>query len=185
MSKTKNYEAIKSRIEELAAAEKAKTISPDETVELFQKREELRRHEAAAELKNIKAAMAQAKRDAIARILIENGIETENAVKDILRFVAEARPELIPGKTEPEKKKTEPEKRDEAAAPDADDQTEPKGDCQPDASSPEVDEKTEQDSPKCETCGADLVRKQAKDGHVFYGCPNWKPGEKHTSRDIA
>lgn len=38
--------------------------------------------------------------------------------------------------------------------------------------------------PTCETCGAALVEKTAKDGRRFLGCPNWRPGEKHTTRDF-
>lgn len=115
---SKNYQKIKARIEELSAAERAKNITPDETVELLEKREELQRHEAVEELKKVKAAMAQAKRDALARILITNGIETENVLKDILRFVTEARPELMPGKKKPENKPERGEKV-EAASTDA------------------------------------------------------------------
>lgn len=38
------------------------------------------------------------KKEALCRNLTENGIETENQIKDILRYVRATKPELIPGK---------------------------------------------------------------------------------------
>ena len=102
MATKRDYEQVKKQIEALASRVKAKTATPEETIELAEARGALRRHKASIRIKNAKEAMKKGKREALIHILDANGISEENQLKSILR---EARPELIPGKTEKKKER--------------------------------------------------------------------------------
>ena len=157
-------ETIKERqrqIEELAAKEKDKAITREEKFLLSELREVERRRKKNLIMAKERKALAAGKKEALQKILDSVGIVTENQLKDVLRFVMEVKPDLIPKMPGAEK----------PADADARDQAEPE------------DAKTEA-APTCETCGAALVEKTAKDGRRFLGCPNWRPGEKHTTRDF-
>ena len=166
MATKQTVEERQRQIEELAAREKDKTITREEKYLLSELREMERRRKKNILLAKERKALAAGKKEALQKILDSVGIATENQLKDILRFVMASKSELIPKMPEPEKK--EAEQPDDA---DAGDQAEPE------------DAKTEA-VPTCETCGAALIEKTAKDGRHFLGCPNWRPGEKHTTRDI-
>lgn len=105
MATRKNYDEVKARIAELLAKVKAKTATPEETIDLAEAREALRRHEAAERIKTAKAKMKEGKREALLHILDENRIDTENKLKAILRYAQDTKPELIPGK--PKSKESE------------------------------------------------------------------------------
>ncbi len=165
MATKKKVEDRQLQIEALTVKEKDKTITREEKYLLSELREAERRRKKNIILTKERKALANGKKEALQKILDSVGIVTENQLKDILRFVMEAKPELIPKMPEPEK--TEAEQPEDA---DAGEQTEPE------------DGKTEA-APTCETCGAALIEKTAKDGRHFFGCPNWRPGEKHTTRD--
>ena len=102
MAKKWDYKEVKATVEKLTAAAKMKTITPEQKIELAEARELLRRHGAAERIKQAKAAMIAGKREALLRILSSNGIEEENQLKVILRYIQETKPELIPaGPTAP------------------------------------------------------------------------------------
>ncbi len=167
-----DYKEIKERVDELAAKAKAKTISDEERIELAQKREQLRHHNEDEKIKAMAAAIAVGKRDALLKILDANGVKTENQLKEIFLFVKETKPELLPVAAEAPTPEAATEEKSEGEAEGA-----------PDPESEPKNEGTE-DAPKCENCGAVLVEKTSKNGKRFLGCPNWKPGEPHTAKDL-
>ena len=156
MATKKKVEDRQRQIEELAAREKDKTITREEKYILSELRETERRRKKNILMAKERKALAAGKKEALQKILDSVGISTENQLKDILRFVMKSKPELIPKMPGAEK----------PADADAGDQVKPKA------------------APTCKTCGAALVEKTAQDGRRFLGCPNWRPGEKHTTRDI-
>lgn len=97
-TKKRNYEAVKDTVKKLTAAAKMKNITPEQKIELAEARELLRRHSATERIKHAKAAMIAGKREALLRILLSNGIEEENQLKTILRYIHEAKPGLIPAR---------------------------------------------------------------------------------------
>lgn len=176
MSKKKpkiDYEVIKKKVDELSAKAKAKTITKEERVELAEKREQLRHHNEAERIKTMAAAIAAGKRDALFKILDANGIKSENQLKEIFLFVKEAKPELLSADApKPDSAAEEKGAEETDAAPDPESKPERK------------DDGESEDAPKCENCGAVLVEKTAKNGKRFLGCPNWHPGETHSSKNF-
>lgn len=173
--KKRDYDAIKATVEKLTAKVKAKTATPEERIELEEAREILRRHNATERIKAAKAAIKAGKREALFKVLDANGVKTENQLKEIFRFVKEARPELLPVAADAPTPETATEEKDDGETGDAPD---------PDPEPERNNDKKPEDAPKCENCGAVLIEKMSKNGKRFLGCPNWRPGETHTSKDL-
>ncbi len=163
MAQKTTVEERQRQIEELAAKDKDKTITREEKVRLSELREAERRRKKNLLMAKERKALAQGKKDALHKILDSVGITTENELKDILRFVMEAKPGLIPKM--PELKNEKPTDADAAVHA-------------------ETEDVKPGPVPTCEMCGAELIEKTAKDGRRFLGCPNWRPGENHTTRNF-
>ncbi len=102
MATKKKVEDRQQQIEELASREKDKSITREEKYLLSKLRETERRRKKNILLAKERKALAAGKKEALLKILGFVGITTENQLKDILRFVTDVNPKLIPKMSEPE-----------------------------------------------------------------------------------
>lgn len=84
------------QIKLLSAKKKEKTITREENFLLSELRETERRRKKDIYFSKKRKALEQAKKEALLKILEKNGFTTENALKNVLRFVEEHSPQLMP-----------------------------------------------------------------------------------------
>ncbi len=183
MAKKKNWKEVEDRVNELAKREKNDALTDAEKIEIFQKREELRRREVKEQFAKLKADLEQGKKDALLKILEENGIKTENDLKKIFRFVQDTKPELFPAKPKPEGGDGDAKENGggatEGDAENATEQTEEPKNENGDEGTGDADSQTGE-APICENCGTQAIRKYSKRKEKEYWiCPNYSDNDKN------
>lgn len=96
MSKKYNYRKAEERYKNLQA--KRNNATEEEAIERAELKCLLAKHAAALELEQFKKQLAEAKDQALLRIIKANRIETENELKAVFRYVTEHAPEILPPK---------------------------------------------------------------------------------------